>query len=955
LPGGIWSADAAATDIEDSGATFMLIQAGVAPALTNDIDANGDGTPDGTVYAGWSVRDSVGHVTGGNGSDRGYGAINYITNASGTGTGTVITPGFIVVYVGRICDSTGATGTDWVASGTLAGTAPNWTLNSAPSSVNPTSLAGVPLDHIGTTNFANTAPVNSVPVATQNVSEDGTLTFNAGNSNLISISDADAGSNAVKVTLTATNGTLSLNGTTNLDFNSGTCSGAAGDGTADATMTFCGSITDINTALDGMIFTPTSNYSGPASVQVVTNDQGNSACGGALTDTDTVNITVNAANDAPVLDNTGNMTLNAIPQDIAAASNTGTLVSDIIASAGGDRITDVDAGAVEGLAVITVDDTNGTWEYSINGGANWFAIGSVTDDSARLLAADANTRIRFQPNAGFNGVRSITFRAWDQTSGANGGLADPTPAGGSTAFSTATETASITVSSNISVNDAQVPEPSSGTVEMTFTVALNAPAAGAVSVDFQTNDGTATAGTCGNPGADYVANSGTVSFIAGEQVKTINVSVCSDNVADDGETFTVTLSSPSGANIGDGTATGTITANTAGTLLISELRTSGPGGAGDDFVEIYNNTNLPIVVPVGGYGLFKMGTDCDATPVLIGTIPAGTNIPARGHYLFVGSAYSLANYGGTAAAAGDIGGTLTSDIENDRNVALFSTADVSVISSLNRFDAVGFGVNVGGACNLLREGSTLPAMSGSTLEYSFFRKMCDWLQGQGCTLNGQTKDTNNNANDFWLADTTGSATTGRLGAPGPENLTSPIRRDNSNNPGSGGIDMFLLDSTVGSGAVPNRKRDGADPAGTFGSMTLRYRVTNNTGGNVTRLRYRVVDISTAIQPAGPVADLRALTGVDDDGSPGNPLASVNDPVTCAGATPCNVFVNKTTLETPPNQAIGGGYNSTLSSGTITLGNPLTTSGPNQSILINFKLGVEKTGTFRFYIIIEALP
>ena len=42
-------------------------------------------------------------------------------------------------------------------------------------------------------------------------------------------------------------------------------------------------------------------------------------------------------------------------------------------------------------------------------------------------------------------------------------------------------------------------------------------------------------------------------------------------------------------------------------------------------------------------------------------------------------------------------------------------------------------------------------------------------------------------------------------------------------------------------------------------MTLRYRVTNNTGGNVTRLRYRVVDISTAIQPAGPTADLRALT------------------------------------------------------------------------------------------------
>src|SRR6185503_14661550 len=105
------------------------------------------------------------------------------------------------------------------------------------------------------------------------------------------------------------------------------------------------------------------------------------------------------------------------------------------------------------------------------------------------------------------------------------------------------------------------------------------------SVNFQTNDGTANAGVCGS-GGDYVSTSGTVNFISGEQVKTINVPVCSDAVADDGETFTVTLGGAVDATIVDGTATGTITGNTPGTLLISELRTSGPGGAGDDFVEI---------------------------------------------------------------------------------------------------------------------------------------------------------------------------------------------------------------------------------------------------------------------------------------------------------------------------------------------------------------------------------
>jgi hypothetical protein len=69
------------------------------------------------------------------------------------------------------------------------------------------------------------------------------------------------------------------------------------------------------------------------------------------------------------------------------------------------------------------------------------------------LAADANTRLYFQPAANFNGTiaSAITFRAWDQTSGTNGGTADTSPNGGSTAFSTATDTASLTITL---VNDA---------------------------------------------------------------------------------------------------------------------------------------------------------------------------------------------------------------------------------------------------------------------------------------------------------------------------------------------------------------------------------------------------------------------------------------------------------------------------------------------------------------------
>jgi hypothetical protein len=65
-----------------------------------------------------------------------------------------------------------------------------------------------------------------------------------------------------------------------------------------------------------------------------------------------------------------------------------------------------------------------------------------------------------------------------------------------------------------------------------------------------------------------------------------------------------------------------------------------------------------------------------------------------------------------------------------------------------------------------------------------------------------------------------------------------------------------------------------------------------------------------------------------------------------------VTVLGTTLETPPAQPNGGGINSTLSSGTITSGTPLA---PGASINVRFVLGIQTTGTFRFYIIVEALP
>ncbi|MEG4257184.1 DUF4347 domain-containing protein, partial [Microcoleus sp. Pol8_C2] len=152
---------------------------------------------------------------------------------------------------------------------------------------------------------------------------------------------------------------------------------------------------------------------------------------------------------APILNDTVVVTLNSVLEDaVAPTSAVGTLISSIATiGTGPNNITDLDTGAVAGVAITAADTTNGSWFYTTNGGTNWNALGAVSNTNARLLAADANTRIYFRPSANYNGpvTNAITFRAWDQTAGANGGTGDTTTNGGSTAFSTATDTAAITV------------------------------------------------------------------------------------------------------------------------------------------------------------------------------------------------------------------------------------------------------------------------------------------------------------------------------------------------------------------------------------------------------------------------------------------------------------------------------------------------------------------------------
>jgi hypothetical protein len=371
---------------------------------------------------------------------------------------------------------------------------------------------------------------------------------------------------------------------------------------------------------------------------------------------------------------------------------------------------------------------------------------------------------------------------------------------------------------------------------------------------------------------------------------------------------------------------------TAGQIIISEFRVRGPNGANDEFIELYNNIGASHTVTAAsgtGYGVAASDgtTRC--------SIPNGTIIPIGGHYLCTNSVgYSLGGY-----AAADA--TYTTDIPDNAGIALFNNNTGGGSYSLaNRLDAVG---STSEANTTYKEGAGYPALTPFSIDYSWLRDEC----GKGGAVNllgtcsiSTPKDTNSNSVDFYFVDTNGTSAGGgqRLGAPGPQNLAGPLLRNST-------IPTVLLDTCVASSAVPNRVRDfTSDPANnsTFGTLDIRRTFTNNTGGSVTRLRFRVIDLDTFPAASG-FADLRPRTST--------PLVVTVDRPPCGSGT-SNVTLEGTTLEQPPAQPNGGGFNSSMNVVNIDLVTPLANGA---AVDVRFLLGIQQTGNFRFYLNIEGLP
>lgn len=149
-------------------------------------------------------------------------------------------------------------------------------------------------------------------------------------------------------------------------------------------------------------------------------------------------------NDAPTFTST-NIVMPPVAED--SVSHTGRLVSEIASV-----ITDIDPGAIKGIAIVDAPTTLGTWQYALDG-STWQSLSGASTNAARLLAADATTRVRFLPNANVSGNSTLRFHAWDRVIGQAGGIGNFTEFAQFRTFSTASANLSVTVTP---VNDAPV-------------------------------------------------------------------------------------------------------------------------------------------------------------------------------------------------------------------------------------------------------------------------------------------------------------------------------------------------------------------------------------------------------------------------------------------------------------------------------------------------------------------
>ena len=154
-----------------------------------------------------------------------------------------------------------------------------------------------------------------------------------------------------------------------------------------------------------------------------------------------------------------------------------------------------------------------------------------------------------------------------------------------------------------------------------FTVTLSVAKDDQVTVQYATSSGTATCGT------DFTATSGTLTFEANAPSKTVSVPTTDDASDEEIETFTLTLSSPTNASLGDATATGTINDNDGMPVLTPSDASAAEGDAVNFTVSLSPASGRQVTLESAtASGTATSGTDFTAAS---GTLPQRFVLPPR--------------------------------------------------------------------------------------------------------------------------------------------------------------------------------------------------------------------------------------------------------------------------------------------------------------------------------------
>jgi hypothetical protein len=257
---------------------------------------------------------------------------------------------------------------------------------------------------------AGNPPVITAPLAAS-LLENSSLVFSSSNNNLISFTDATAGSNTDSVTLTVTHGTITLSSITGLTF-----IGTGTNGSASFTVT--GTLANLNAALNGLTYKPTTGYSGSDSLAIKVADSADSQA-----------TTANVA-----------LTVTALPSITAPASQSVAMNGDLqFAPANSNAITLTDGSAgTSGVEQLTLIVTHGILKLgsltgiTITAGANNSATVTIQGTLASLNAA--LNGLQFIPQLGYVGSASLSLSYLDladnQTATANVAISVTSNSGG---------------------------------------------------------------------------------------------------------------------------------------------------------------------------------------------------------------------------------------------------------------------------------------------------------------------------------------------------------------------------------------------------------------------------------------------------------------------------------------------------------------------------------------------